>query len=445
MKSSPSQHPGQTSFICPDLIDQLNPKHPLLALADKIPWHELEESLTGYYSKNMGRPAKPIRLMAGLLILKQIENLSDERVTAAWVRDPYMQYFCGECSFQWKLPCDPSDLTYFRKRIGEAGVEKILAVSINLFGKKAMEPEVVIDTTVQEKNITFPMDAKLHRKIIEKCRKIASRENIRLRRSYTRTVKKLLGALRFVSHPKHRKKAQKAQKELKTIAGRLVRELRRKLCSEKLKAYEKSLSLFENVLAQEKQSKDKIYSLHEPEVYCMSKGKRHKKYEFGAKASIAKTKTSGIVLGALSFEKNLYDAHTLEAALKQVERLRGGRPKTVIGDRGYRGKKKVGETEILIPGVPGKNDTGYEKEKARRRFRRRAGIEPVIGHMKSDFGLGRNYLKGLIGNGINLMMSAAAFNFVKWMREGRIYFVKIAWRVFRVDDAHRLPPVFLSA
>lgn len=425
MKSSSKEIPGQTNFISPDLIDQLNPKHQLVILAQKISWQELEESLSVYYAANYGRPAKPIRLMIGLLILKQMENLSDQRVVEAWVQNPYMQYFCGENRFQWQLPCDPSDLTYFRNRIGEKGVEKIFEQSIKLFGKVALEKEVVIDTTVQEKNITYPIDAKLYRKIIETCHKIAESEQIKLRRSYSRTVKKLILAQRFATHPKNHNKAKKAQKQLKTIAGRLVRELGRKLSQEALRGYKAQLALFEKVLKQEKKDKRKIYSLHEPEVYCIGKGKAHKKYEFGAKASVTITKTHGIILGAMSFQENIYDAHTLDGVLKQVESLRGVRSKVGICDRGYRGKAQVGDTQILIPKSPGKTTSAYEKEKARKRFRRRASIEPVIGHLKSDYRLARNFLKGAMGDSINLMLAAAAFNFNKWLKWVNYFFSKI--------------------
>lgn len=418
------------SFISPDLIDQLNPENELVILTKQIPWDYFEEEFSPLYNEKMGRPANPIRLMTGLLILKQMEDLSDKKIIKAWVRDPYMQCFCGETEFQWRFPCDPTDLVYFRKRIGEEGVEKILAVSIALHGKEALEKEVTIDTTVQEKNITFPTDSKLHRKIIEKCREIAEAEEIQLRRSYKRTVKKLIMAQRFANHPKNKRKARKARKELKTIAGRLLRELYRKLPSWGIAFYKERLDLFERVLGQEKNSKDKIYSLHEPDVYCLSKGKEHKKYEFGAKASIVTTKNSGIIVGALSFAKNTYDGHTLDPVLKQVERLRGKRPEIGICDRGYRGVSRVGDTQILIPKPPGKRASSYEKQKARKRFRRRAGIEPIIGHLKSDFRLKRNFLAGIEGDSINLMMAAAAFNFKKLLRRLLYFFVSILRRVF---------------
>lgn len=413
-RSSPNQN--QISFLYPNLMDQLNPKNSLIILSKKIPWEIFESEFSKLY-KNFGRPAKPIRLMTGLLILKQMESLSDQKIVEAWVRDPYMQVFCGATEFQWEFPCDPSELTWFRKRIGEAGVKKILEVSIAVHGKKALEKEVTIDTTVQEKNVTFPTDSKLYVKIISKLKKIASKEKVSLRRSYKRTIKKLIQDQRFASHPKNRKKARKSRKKLHTISGRLIRELLRKLSDEALIRYTDDFKLFQKVLDQKKGDKNKIYSLHEPEVYCMSKGKEHKKYEFGSKGSIVLTKNSGIIVGAMSFEKNVYDGHTLESVIEQVEALRGIRPKVGICDRGYRGVSRVGDTQIIIPKPSKKRATNYEKQKARKRFRRRAGIEPVIGHLKTDFRLGRNFLKGVVGDNINLMMAAAAFNFKKLMKQ----------------------------
>jgi len=360
--------------------------------------------------------------MVSLLILKQIYNLGDETVIERWVQNPYWQYFSGEREFQWNKPVEPSDFVHFRKRIGKEGVKKILQVSIQLHGKQAMEKEVVIDTTVQEKNITYPTDVKLYKRIIDQSRKIARTEGIKQRQSYKRKAKELVKAQRFKNHPKNKKKAKAAAKKLKTIAGRVVRELERELTEEQIKKYEDKLEIFKRILSQKKTDKEKIYSIHEPGVYCMSKGKEHKKYEFGAKASIVITKDSGIIVGAYSLERNQYDGHTLPEALEQCEELRGIRPKIAIVDRGYRGKQQIEGTEILMPKPPKKSASKYQRRKARKRFRRRAAIEPVIGHIKTDFRLGINFLKGLEGDNINLMLSAAAFNFQKLMRKLRNFF-----------------------
>ncbi|MFA4924298.1 MAG: IS5 family transposase [Ignavibacteriaceae bacterium] len=404
------------------LTEMLNPQDTLFQLTNKIDWAELEKEFAKYYI-NFGRPAKPIRLMVSLLILKQLYNLGDETVVERWVQNPYYQYFSGEKDFQWKFPVEPSDFVHFRKRIGEEGVKKILEISIRLHGKEAMEKEVVVDTTVQEKNITFPTDAKLHKKIIAQCRKIATEEGIEQRQSYKRTVKKLIMLQRFRNHPKNKKAANAAARKLKTIAGRVVRELERKLTTEEQKQkYEEKIELFNRILRQKKNDKEKVYSIHEPKTYCISKGKEHKKYEFGSKASIVTTKQSGIIVGAYSLEKNDYDGHTLPKALDQCEELRGERPRVAIVDRGYRGKSKIGETEILIPKPPKKGTSEYEKKKARARFRRRAAIEPIIGHLKTDYRLEKNYLKGVVGDSINMMLAAAAFNFKKWMRKMKNFF-----------------------
>lgn len=221
MKDSSPDH-NQMSFLSPNLLDHLNPKHPLLQLAQTIHWDFFESEFAPLYS-NIGRPAKPIRLMVGLCILKHMGNVSDDVIVQQWVQNPYFQAFCGEAEFQWSFPCDPSDLVYFRKRIGEKGFEKILASSITIHGGSGVEEEVCIDTTVQENNITFPTDAKLYRKIIVRCLKLARANGIKLRRSYAKEIKQRKLECRFAGHPKNRVKARKAVKRLKTIASCLVR------------------------------------------------------------------------------------------------------------------------------------------------------------------------------------------------------------------------------
>ena len=260
--------------------EQLNHKHPLYILANQVNWLQFENAFKDLYCPENGRPAKPIRLMVSLLMLKHIRNLSDESVVEQWSENAYYQYFSGEKCFAARQPCEASELVHFRKRIGEKGIELIFKESIRINGKDGNEDEGTIDTTVQEKNITYPTDNKLHRKIIKKCVAIAEKENIELRQSYTRTLKKLSFDQRFRNHPKNYKKARKADRKVKTIAGRLVRELERKLPGG---LYATELVLFQKVLAQKRHDHNKIYSLHESHVQCISKGKEHKKYEFGSK------------------------------------------------------------------------------------------------------------------------------------------------------------------
>ena len=235
------------------------------------------------------------------------------------------------------MQVEPSDLVHFRYRIAEPGVQMILAVSISLHGRKALKKEVVIDTTVQEKNITYPTEGKLYRKVIERCWRAADREGLRLRRRYRKEVKKCLLAQRGWRQKNGLKRARRAVRKLRTIGGGLVRELKRKLSHEGLSRYREDLELCHRVLGQQRRDRRKIYSLHEPGVYCLSKGKEHKKYELGAKASVVMTKTGGIIVGAESLETNVYDGATLPRVLEQVEALTGTRPRRAIVDRGYRG------------------------------------------------------------------------------------------------------------
>jgi transposase, IS5 family len=434
MKPKRISREKQGNFLYPELMDQLNPKDPLLVLGKKIPWKKIEDAFIDLYS-NKGRRAKPIRLMAGLLILKQLEDLSDEQVVEAWVRNPYYQAFCGESRFRWQFPCDPSDLTYFRKRIGEEGAELIFKVSVELHGNQAKEREIVVDTTVQEKNITFPTDTKLLRKVIEKCRDIASECGISLRRSFKRELPGLLMT---------RIKSKKVIKRIRTMAGVLIRELERKLPKEGLARYADQLGLFSRVHNQKQNSKNKIYSLHEPDVSCIAKGKDHKKYEFGSKVSFAMTKTNNILVGVMNFKGNPYDGHTLPPVLDQVEDITGSRPQSVFCDRGYKGKKMINGTRIFLPGAPRKDYSPYQKRKMRENFRRRVAIEPVIGHVKNDFRMDRNYLKGIIGDAINAFMSAAAFNFRKLLRNWGhffifLYFWHLKLSIFNIGNRIRQP------
>jgi transposase, IS5 family len=410
-----SQNQGSLFF---SFESTLNHKHPLFMLANKVNWQLFEDAFTPLYCSNNGRPGKPIRLMVGLLMLKHIRNVSDENVVEQWSENNYYQYFCGESSFVCGVPCEASELVHFRKRIGEQGVELILKESIRINGEDGKDDHVSIDTTVQEKNITYPTDAKLHKKIITKCQQIVSENELPTRQTYTRVLKKLSRDQRFRNHPKNKAKARKADKKIKTIAGRLVRELERNLSPDS--KHLSDLELFKKVLAQKRTDKNKIYSLHEPGTCCISKGKEHKKFEFGNKASFAKT-NSGVIVGALGF-RNEYDGHTLEKVLKQIGELVGKNPKIATVDRGYRGNKQVGETNIMIPQPPKKNSSRYQANRLRKLHRRRAAIEPIIGHIKQDHRLNRNFYKGIVGDNINIMLAAAAFNFKRMMNKWKSSF-----------------------
>lgn len=391
--------------------------HQLVQLSKKIDWDDLEDNLSKYYCIDNGRPSIPIRTIAGILILKRMFNESDESVLDRWAENPYWQYFCGEVYFQYDLPFDRTELIKFRKRIGEEGAEQILKMSIHLFPKKEIyEKEVLIDTTVQEKNITYPTDVKLQKKIIEKCRKIAKDEKIHLHQTYKRELKQLMIDQRFRSHPKRRKKALAAGRRIKVIAGRIFRDLYRKLDNEQQERYKELFDIFNQVLIQKKKDKNKIYSIHQPHVNCIAKGKEAKKYEFGNKSSIVKTKKSSIIVGAMAFTENIYDGDTLEPQLEQTERLIKQKPKFGIVDRGYRGRKKINGTEIIIPKKLPASATRYQIQKIRKLFRARAGIEPIIGHLKQDHRMNRNYLLDEEGDKLNTILAAAGFNLRKMLQ-----------------------------
>lgn len=404
----------QSSFF--DIVNQLDHNEPLLALGRTLDWARLEGAFSPLYS-DLGRSAKPIRLMCGLLMLKQLYNLSDESVVEQWRMNPYYQVFCGETQFQTQPPCHATELVKFRQRIGVAGVKKIFSLSVELHGKAAQEPIVLVDTTVQEKAITYPTDSKLLIKIINRLNKLAKAHGIKQRRTFVKEVTSLRLACRHFRHVKRRTKAKKALKRLRTIAGVLMRELTRKLPKSVLEQEAENFVLYQRVIDQRLKDKNKVYSLHESDVYCVGKGKDHKQYEYGRKASVVSTKDSNIIVGVASHDDHQHDSKTLKAALESAHEHRDKPVNLAVVDRGYRGARKYipDEIQVLLPSPPLKRDTFYQRQKKRILCRRRAAIEPIIGHLKHDYRLSRNWLKGSHGDAINLHMAACAWNLKKWM------------------------------
>ncbi len=399
----------------PMLIDFIDLQHKLVLLADKMDWNYFERELSPFYSE-VGRPSMPIRLMVGCLLLKRLYNLGDETLAETWIRDPYMQCFCGKTHFEHKFPCDPSDFVHFRKRIGEDGVEKIFTYSVLIHGEKAHEKQVLSDTTVQENNTTFPTDAKLAKRVIDKCNTLAQSSAIKQRQSYIRVSKQLVRDTFNPKHPKRVVKARKAGKKLKTIAGRLIRELERELNPEQLALHQENLDFYKQIIGQKRSDKNKIYSIHKPFTSCIAKGKAHKQYEFGNKVGLFTTTKTLIITAIKAFEGNPHDSKTIEPLLEQVKKNHLTPPHEVVYDRGGRGQKQIGDTMISTPdNRPLKRDTEYQRKKKRNKFRRRAAIEPVIGHLKTDFRMGQNYLHGSISPQINAFLAAAGWNLKKMM------------------------------
>ena len=394
------------------LTELINLGHPLVKLAQEISWDKMEVEFQGLYSEQ-GRPSIPVRKIAGMLLLKEMFKESDESVVERWIENAYWQYFTGEQFFQTKQPFDPSEFVHFRKRLKEDGLEFLLSQSVSLHPNAKNEKEVQIDTTVQEKNITFPTDAKLAKKVIDNCVKIAEKEGVKQRQTYKRISKQHLRDAYFGHHPKRKKKAVMAKKKLRTIGSRLVRELERKLPLDLQKQYEAEFIIYKKALAQERNSKDKVYSLHEPQTACIAKGKAHKAYEFGTKVAIVRGRKTGIITAVKRFLGNPHDSKTLEESLAQSERVRlkigGTRPEKASTDRGFRGQTQVGTTQILMPKNI-KEKTKYQQEVARKRFRARAAIEPTISHLKRNHSLGLNFLKGVTGDINNALLAGIGYN-----------------------------------
>lgn len=411
---SPNQN--EAELFRPLLKDFIDMNHQLVLLADKIDWSYFEKEFAPLYS-NTGCPSMPIRLMVGCMMLKHMYNLGDETLAEAWVMNPYLQYFTGAAFFEHKFPCDPSDFVHFRKRIGESGFRKIFEYSVKLFGKKAEEPLVVSDTTVQGNNTTFPTDARLYKKVIDGCNKIARTEEIAQRQTYTKTGKELLRATYNSEHPKRHKKAVAAKRKLRTIAGRQVRELERQMTEDQRATYEEKLEIYNRILVQTRHSKDKVYSIHKPQTACIAKGKASHMYEFGQKVGMILTAKSQVIVAIKAFEGNPHDSKTIEPLLEQLVSGNRKLPETLAYDRGGRGAKEVIGVKVITPGKPRKSDTAYDRKKKRHPFRRRAGIEPVFGHLKADHRMQDNFLSGRESASINAMLAATGWNLKKMMKD----------------------------
>jgi IS5 family transposase len=291
---------------------------------------------------------------------------------------------------------------------------------------------VLSDTTVQENNTTFPTDAKLCKKVIDKCNQIAEEEGIKQRQKHKKESKQLVRNAYNGAHPKRSKSAKKAKKRLKTIANKQLRELERKMSEEQKKRYQNDLNLCKRAVNQQKNDKDKLYSLHKPFTKCIAKGKPHKQYEFGNKVGVITGGVKGkkIILAIRGFIENIFDGHRIEPLLNQMKTNNIALAQELVYDRGGKGKSQIMGVKILIPSPPKKTDTAYQKRTKQQKHRRRAAIEPIQGHLKSDFRMAQNYLWGEKGVQINALMAGCAWNLKKMMEKLKENFWQIIFRLF---------------
>jgi len=428
MRPRERRESGEQDLFRSRLDQVIDMEHALVKLARTIDWRFLEDKCGAVYKDGPGQPPLPTRLMAGLAILKHTYNVSDEVLCEMWLENPYYQYFCGEEFFQHRLPLDRSSMTNWRNRMGEERLQALLQESLAVATRTgAMKPSdltrVIVDTTVQPKNISFPTDAKLLNRAREKLVKLAKICGVELRQSYARVGKFALIAHQRYAHAKQFKRANRALRTLKTYLGRVIRDIVRKIEGDAglETKFAFLLSLARRVLTQQRgQRGPKIYSLHAPEVECIGKGKPHKPYEFGVKVSVATTlkhsKGGQFVAHAQALPGNPYDGHTLAAVIPAIENLVGGTIERLHADAGYRGHNAPPEYKFKIY-------TSKQKRRVtpaiKREMKRRSAVEPVIGHLKDDHRMGRNYLAHRHGDLNNAVLAAVGYNFrrlIRWLR-----------------------------
>jgi IS5 family transposase len=415
----------QKDLLRAALEDIIDLAHPLVRLAREIDWQFLDGRFASVCTAGPGQPPLPTRLVAGLFILKNMHDLSDEVLCARWLENPYYQFFCGEVSFCHKLPFERSSLTHWRQRLGEehlvALVQESLAVAHKTGALATRDLErVVVDTTVQPKAIAHPTDARLCHRALEKLVDLAKRYGVPLRQSYRRVAKRAAIMVGRYTHAHQFGRARRELKFLRTRLGRVIRDIRRKIArDERLQErFADLLALALRVRFQDhRQRGPKVYALHAPEVECIGKGKARAPYEFGCKVSIAtpatKPKGGQFVLHSKALHGNPFDGHTLGPVITELEQLTGIETRRIHVDKGYRGHNHKEKFRVWISG-----QIRRVTKAIRREMKRRAAVEPVIGHTKAEHRMGRNYLKGRDGDRINAVLAAAGYNFgllLRWL------------------------------
>lgn len=415
----------QRDLLRPALEAIIYHGHPLVRLAREIDWGFLDGRFASVCTPGMGQPPLPTRLVAGLFILKHMHDLSDEVLCARWLENPYYQFFCGELSFCHRLPFERSSLTHWRQRLGEEQLVALIQESLSVAHKtgalatRDLE-RVVVDTTVQPKAIAHPTDARLCHRAIEKLVDLARRNDVPLRQSYRRVAKRAAIMVGRYTHAHQFKRARRELKFLRIRLGRVVRDIRRKIAGNDAltERFATLLALAFRVRFQDhRQRGPKVYALHAPEVECIGKGKARAPYEFGCKVSIAtpatKPKGGQFVLHAKALHGNPFDGHTLGPVVAELETLTGVETRRIHVDKGYRGHNHQEKFRVWITGQARRVTVPIRRE-----MKRRAAVEPVIGHVKAEHRMGRNYLKGRNGDRINAVLAAAGYNFgllLRWL------------------------------
>jgi len=428
MRPRERRETGEQDLFRSRLDQIIDMKHPLARLARTVDWGFLEGRFGEVYTDDPGHPPLPTRLMAGLAILKHTYDLSDEVLCERWVENPYYQYFCGEEFFQHRLVFDRSSLTRWRNRMGEERLQALLQESLAVATRtEAIKPSelsrVIVDTTVQPKNVMFPTDAKLLNRAREKLVRLAKLSGVELRQSYARVGKFALIQHQRYAHAKQFKRANRMLKKLRTYLGRVIRDIGRKIAGDAALEvkFERLLMLAGRVREQQQRQRGpKVYSLHAPEVECIGKGKAHRPYEFGVKVSVATTlshaKGGQFVTHVKALPGSPYDGHTLATVIPDMEALVGNTIERILADKGYRGHNAPDDYKFRVF-ISGQKRGVTPRIK--RELRRRSAVEPVIGHLKAEHRMGRNYLWFRRGDANNAVLAAVGYNFrrlIRWLR-----------------------------
>lgn len=447
------------SYACPATEDffraridhMIDLRHPLAVLASRMPWQQIEASVAHLFSRkartnkampeldlfgeaaapaartsNAGRPRVPLRVMISLLYLKHAFNESDEAVVARWADTPRWQFFSGCAYYEDRLPCDASTLVKFRQLLGEEGAEELLAQTIavaleqGLIERKELS-RVIVDSTVQHKAIAYPSDSRLLEVARSKLVQAAQEAGIALKQTFVKEGKNLSRKAGRYAHARQFKRMHGTIRRQRTIVGRLGREIARKasaIGSAVLQVLNPALAKAEQIVQQSRSRKTvngqpKLYAWHAPEVDCISKGKAKQPYEFGVKVGIASTLRRNLIVGARAFHGNPYDGHTLAEQLEQASILMQEacvKPQSVFVDLGYRGVDADNRDVRIVHRGKSKRISAQEKKL----LKRRQAIEPIIGHLKSDHGMGRCHLLGKTGDSVHAVLCAAGYN-LRWL------------------------------